>query len=528
MGITNLTSSTLSLGWLIQLHLIVSDFDIHTPSTITRIILAALTFLGSVICIFYQGKSNISETSTILKKLSQRLWHKFVSLDYLEFKEYQRIYFFDVFIVNLWRVRTGVQSLLLNTIPALFSGIFLTIFLIIVHPIIAVIFFSGYGLMSLLQLYFTRSFSKITRSFHGTWRSHSYQMGRLFDQYELHKIGRGQDSMEQEFSSSANHFFKKGDEVSTQKLKWSGIQTIILQVSRIGTLVVLYVFYEQGMIPMESMLTVIIIMGWLQTQLAKVQGAIPGIMEAADSYRLIRDFLSKNEATQAPLQPPADNTGERIQNIRLNDTSFQYLPGKTVLRKVNLHLEKGKVYLLKGNNASGKTTLAKILVGLLELKTGKITINGKSIRGKLSTGVQNRISYLHQDFSLFYGSLRENYSFGSVSDHLNFENLYIDLMPDIPDHNQHIGERGERLSGGQRQRLALIREWGKDSDLYILDEPLNHLDEDATAWLKQSIESKREDSIILIISHLEGFEHLADETLKLENGKLNQSIPQFA
>ena len=85
------------------------------------------------------------------------------------------------------------------------------------------------------------------------------------------------------------------------------------------------------------------------------------------------------------------------------------------------------------------------------------------------------------------------------------------LMPGTKPEDKLLGEKGEGLSGGEARRLALIREWIRLADMFILDEPLNHLDDYAINEIMREIVSIKANCIVIIISHQQGFEAIADE-----------------
>lgn len=448
------------------------------------------------------------------------LWDRFTHLDYPEFKQHQRITFFDIFMVNYWRIRNGYHALVVNMIPTLFTITLLICFLFYLHPFIALIFIAFYVVLIFSQLSIHHQLSKSTKQFHTTWREQSYNVGRWVDQFELGKLGRGKKTSHNEFIIGSEHFLNMGDQVNIKKAKWIGIQTLIVQVSRVGTLFLGYFLYVENIIALPAIFSAVIVLGWLQGQLTKAQSAIPILIDAANSQTINNDFLCWDSTESSNNQEAEITIDEPIKEIELQNISFQYDSGKKILQELSLKLERGKVYLIKGNNGSGKTTMAKILLGLLTDYQGRIKINKQTVGNNFSDGLKYRMSYLHQDFSLFYGSLKENYSFGLNETSSDYSEMTRALLPNIMDENMQIGEKGEKLSGGEKQRLALIREWGKNSDLYILDEPLNHLDKDSSEWLKTSIIQKKTTAIIVIVSHQSGFESLADEVKYLENGRL--------
>jgi len=518
----NLLASLLSLSWLVQLNLLIQGFSDQQQLNQVLAVSTVLSFLIATGFIYFQSKRNIFYNNVVLKTLGDRLWLHFLGWQHVEFKKQQRMYFFDVFMVNFWRVRAGYQALLMDALPALSIILFILAFIFYLYPLITLLFLSFYALLFAAQVGLRRNIARSTSTFHTSWRHSTYQLGRLFDQFELLKMGRGKDTIVKDYNQTMDEYLGCGDMVSVASAKWSSVQTIFTQVSRVAAVVLIYFFYQRGMIDASSIIYLVIVVGWLNGQLSRAQHIYPILIEAVSAYNFLKSYL--NEGGVESSSGIVSTKFGSIERVDMNDIAFSYQSNdaeKSVLNGVNLELRKGKTYLLKGRNGSGKTTLAKLLVGLLSPVSGEIRINGIVLEAEPSSELKSRVSYLHQDFSLFYGTAQENVSFGNSDDDLELKQYFDELMNDLVDSDFHIGDKGDRLSGGQRQRLALIREWGRKADLYILDEPLNHLDEESTQWLKQSIAAKKQDAIIVIISHLEGFESLADEILTMNNGKLS-------
>jgi len=479
IGLLSLLTSLLSLLWLIQLHFLIKGFNADAQLNITLVFSTVLSFLIATGVIYYQSRRNIFYNNVVLKALGDRLWLHFLNWQYVEFKKQQRMYFFDVFMVNFWRVRSGYQALLMDALPALSIVVFILIFILYLHPLITLLFLVFYGLLFIAQMGLRRNIARSTRSFHTAWRHSTYQLGRLIDQFELHKMGRGKDIVLEDYDKSMDEYLECGDMVSVASAKWSGVQTILSQVSRVAVVVLIYFFYQNGMIEASSIIYLVIVVGWLHGQLARAQHIYPILIEAVTAYHFLESFMdSGGDRKELSKKPPSITEFGSIEKINLQDITFAYQSNEiepAVLRGVELELQKGKTYLLKGRNGSGKTTLAKLLVGFLSPVNGEIRINDITLNGELSHELKSKVSYLHQDFSLFYGTAKENFSFGNKNDELELNNYFDELMSDLVDSNFHIGDKGDLLSGGQRQRLALIREWGRGADLYILDEPLNHM-----------------------------------------------------
>ncbi len=195
-----------------------------------------------------------------------------------------------------------------------------------------------------------------------------------------------------------------------------------------------------------------------------------------------------------------------------------------VLSDVNLHLEKGKVYGLKGKNGSGKTMLMRAICGLIIPTKGEISINGKILKKDIT-------------FPNNIGALIENPGF--ITNYSGFKNLKIlaDIQGKIDkdiikETMLEVGldpedkKRYKKYSLGMKQKLGIAAAIMEKPEIIILDEPFNALDEKSTNLVKDIIIKKRhEGAIIIISSHdKELLENLSDEIFLLDNGKIIDHI----
>lgn len=217
--------------------------------------------------------------------------------------------------------------------------------------------------------------------------------------------------------------------------------------------------------------------------------------------------------------------------LRVQEVSFRHEnQAKSILNKVSFTLEPGQIALLKGKSASGKTTLARLLVGLQKPLKGQITLGKHTITVDDNHLLGENIGYLPQDVELFSGTIESNIArMGKVE----LERVKLaaklaaidDMISHLPNgYATEIGEQGANLSGGQRQRLALARAIYHDPRFIILDEPDANLDEEGKKALLNTFEYFRSNgSIVIIISHRSYLEKHVDKIITLKDGRCDCS-----
>ncbi len=183
--------------------------------------------------------------------------------------------------------------------------------------------------------------------------------------------------------------------------------------------------------------------------------------------------------------------------VRLENVHYVY-PNTDVevLAGVNLTIEKGQSIALVGPSGAGKTTLADVFLGILELKEGRILCDGQDIR-KHEREWAGKLGYIPQTIFLSDDTIRNNVAFGLVVDESEDEKVWAALeqaqlkefVEQLPERlDTKIGERGVRLSGGQRQRIGIARALYTNPEILVLDEATSALDNETEKAVMESIE----------------------------------------
>ncbi len=189
---------------------------------------------------------------------------------------------------------------------------------------------------------------------------------------------------------------------------------------------------------------------------------------------------------------------------------------KEVLKGLNLNIPKGKIVGLLGPNGSGKTTMIKLMNGLLQPDRGSIEINGM----KPSKETKKIVSYLPErtylndwmkvkDILEFFYDFYEDFDVQKANEMIN--SLKIDK-----------NEKLKSMSKGTKEKVQLILVMSRKADLYILDEPIGGVDPAARSYiLKTILTNYNEDSTLLIATHLiSEIENICDDILFISNGEI--------
>lgn len=225
-----------------------------------------------------------------------------------------------------------------------------------------------------------------------------------------------------------------------------------------------------------------------------------------------------------PASKPASKAAVSFEHVY-----FGYGEGDDVVRDVSFDVHVGERLAFVGESGGGKSTLASLLLGLYEPRSGRISVFGRPTSAFPVAQLRRKIGVVFQDASLFSGTVEENIAYGrseasrqdvvDAAERANADS-FIRRLPD--GYQTVIGERGLKLSGGQRQRIAVARAILKDADILVLDEATSALDTRSERMVQAGLESLMEGRTSIIIAHRLSTIAEVDTIVTLKDGKVDE------
>lgn len=251
------------------------------------------------------------------------------------------------------------------------------------------------------------------------------------------------------------------------------------------------------------------------------------MQRAAASQKRINEFLQTQPTIISPVTAPVSWK----DSIAFQQVSYTY-PGKTTpaLSDISFVLQKGKSLGILGSTGSGKSTIAQLMMRMMDVSAGAVLVDDTDIRQIDMVQYRNRIGYVPQDVFLFSDTLENNIAFGldqhQVYDKSRIEAAIEDAglketLSELKHGDQTvIGERGITLSGGQKQRVSIARALIRESEILILDDCLSAIDTRTEAFILNRIQQRISGKTALIISHRVSSVKNTDHILILDEGKI--------
>ena len=238
--------------------------------------------------------------------------------------------------------------------------------------------------------------------------------------------------------------------------------------------------------------------------------------EIKDKEELKDNSYYENILKQNPISLTFDNVCFRYKGAE-----------KQILKNISFSIKAGERFAIVGATGSGKSTIAKVLLRLNDIESGRILINGVNTLDLPLNCLRNQISYTPQKAYIFSGKIKDNFRFTN-KDMTDEEMIKIakiaqsyDFINSLPDKfDSFVAQGGINFSGGQKQRLSIARALSKDANIYLFDDSFSALDYATDAKLRKELKTFLKDKITIIIAQRLNTIADADKIIVLKDSEI--------
>ncbi|MEP4486835.1 MAG: type I secretion system permease/ATPase [Halioglobus sp.] len=324
----------------------------------------------------------------------------------------------------------------------------------------------------------------------------------------------------QELLQQALSRWEEGNKLSSQLASVSKVLRLMLQISVLGVGAVLVI---TGSLTAGGMIAASILVTRALAPIDQLISSWSHTVAARKAYDSVQAELEKPVARQSETALPAPSGLIQVEGMSYVHPGQQ----EPILKTIGFSLKPGESLGLIGPTGSGKTTLARLLLGVLKPRLGTIRLDGMNLSEWPESDRGQYIGYLPQDLELFAGSVAKNIARFTDSDSEAIVNAAKlagahEMILQLPQgYDTPVGPRGVTLSGGQRQRIALARAVFGDIRFIVLDEPNANQDRAGEMALMRALKQLKEQRITsVVIAHRPAIIEYVDKVLVLRDGKI--------
>lgn len=309
--------------------------------------------------------------------------------------------------------------------------------------------------------------------------------------------------------------------------------TVFLQQMTTVALVVAGVYLiADNQLTVGGLIACTLLSGRALTPLAQIATLLTRYHQSLAALRTLNQVmkmpLERQRKRQFVRRPPLQG------HIEFKQVDFRYAEAaELTLKQISFKIQAGERVGIIGRIGSGKSTVAKLILGLYQVQNGSILLDGIESHQFDPADLRRGIGYVSQDVELFFGTVRENIVLGApyVEDEVMLQAAWLAGVDEFV--NQHplgfdrpIGERGENLSGGQRQAIALARALLLNPKVLLLDEPTNSMDNRTEELLKTRLLPYLEGKTLVLVTHRLSLLSLVERLIVLDNGNIVAAGPK--
>ena len=408
---------------------------------------------------------------------------------------------------------------------AILTSILMLIFFGTLHPLMSLIAACGYVLVGLFMPWLV---SRLGRKTGSEYRN---EFGD-FDSYFLDSLRGLRETIQ--FGLQKERLDTIGERtrslsVKQKKMKlYSGLSIALTGCIVSGfSLIMLFAgvhLYQAGDISYREVLVGTVAMMSSFGPVIALSGLANNLLHTFASGNRVLDILEEKPVVEE-VTGKTDHVSKDAVDVKAEHVRFAY-DKEEILKDVSVHFKKDQIIGINGPSGCGKSTFLKLLMRFWDVKEGSISISGEEIKDLNTDCLRKMESFVTQDTQLFNDTIENNIKIAKadatheeVVQAAKEASLHEFIISLEHGYDTNVGELGDRLSGGEKQRIGIARAFLHGAPILLLDEPTSNLDSLNEGIILKSLDAKKKDKCIIIVSHRKSTMGTADVVYEMEGGK---------
>jgi ATP-binding cassette subfamily C protein LapB len=332
--------------------------------------------------------------------------------------------------------------------------------------------------------------------------------------------------MRKRYEEALNDQADSGNKIRALSMFIVNFAASVQQYAQVGAIFFGVYLIVDGTITQGALIGAVILGGRTMGPLSQLANTLSRVNGSIAAYQNLSKLIGKKiglEGSLSPISRPKLNGEIEFKNVSFK---FENVSQPTI-NDLSFKIPVGQKVALVGKMGSGKSTLSRLIAGIIEPTSGAILIDGVDVRQIDQADIRKNVGIMLQDSWLFSGSIRENIQMGFTEyddDHI----LKICKIAGVDDfvgahpkgYDLEVKEKGLGLSGGQKQTINLARSLLHDPQILLLDEPTSSMDQGTEKKVVTSLKEVSAEKTMLIVTHRNPILTMVDRVFVLENGKI--------
>lgn len=327
------------------------------------------------------------------------------------------------------------------------------------------------------------------------------------------------------FNKQNEKFTRDSEKLNNAMALFWGLSDMVIMLQYGATIIAGVIFAKNGSISVGDISAALIYISMLVYPIRGLGRIISDFGKTVVACDRVDEILNQVDEYQndGTLEP------EILGNIQFENVDFKFDDtDKHLLQNVSFSIKAGETVAIVGKTGSGKSTIANMLVRMLDYESGSIKLDGVELKNIKKKWVRNNIGIILQDPFLYAKTILENIRIAdsSIQNEKVFEaariaSIHDDINSFIQGYDTLVGEKGVTLSGGQKQRVAIARMLVLEKPIMIFDDSLSAVDTKTDVNIRNALKTRNKELTSIIITHRITTAKEADKIIVLENGRVS-------